>query len=263
MKKTRVIVLKAAGTNCEIETAFAFQKAGATADIVHINQLIEGHRDLNDYHILVIPGGFTYGDYIASGKILANELKFKLRYEIQRFIRERKLILGICNGFQVLAKAGLLPNLEGDFKAEATLILNDSGRFEDRWVYLKVADTRCVWIKGIKKDIIYLPVAHAEGKFVAKDDTILRLLDSEGLVVFRYVDKEARMCGYPWNPNGSQDNIAGICDLTGRIFGLMPHPERYIHFTQGPHWHRSKDKKEGDGFAIFKNGISYVQNELL
>src|SRR3989338_6206466 len=156
VKRPKVIVLRTAGTNCDTETAFAFRMCGALADLVHINELTRKEKSLNGYHILAIPGGFTYGDDIASGKILANELKFKLGEELQRFINDGKPIIGICNGFQILVKAGLLPNLSGDFNTiEATLTLNDSAKFEDRWVYLKKTRNKCVWTEGID-DIIYL-----------------------------------------------------------------------------------------------------------
>ncbi|MFH1847880.1 MAG: phosphoribosylformylglycinamidine synthase I [Candidatus Omnitrophota bacterium] len=263
MKKVKVIILRAAGTNCDMETAFAFQKVGAETELVHINQLVKGKKYLADYHIIAIPGGFTYGDDIASGRILANELKYKLQDDLMEFIREGKLIIGICNGFQVLVKAGLLPNVTGGFRMDATLVLNNSARFEDRWVHLKKAESKCVWTKGVKDEIIYLPVAHAEGKFVAKDEETLRLLVREGLVVFRYVSRGGAFSGYPENPNGSQDNIAGMCDTTGRIFGLMPHPERHIDILQHPNWTRIRKKKEGDGLAIFRSGVSYARKNLL
>lgn len=248
--KIRVIILRAAGTNCDQETAFAFERVGAKTELVHINQLVRGERELKDYQILAIPGGFTYGDDIASGKILANELKYKLDEEVRRFIENGKLIIGICNGFQVLVKAGLLPNLAGNFSIETTLTLNNSARFEDRWIYLKKIDSKCVWTKGLSKERISLPIAHGEGKFVPKDETILRLLDSEGLIVFKYD---------PVNPNGSVEDIAGICDQTGRIFGLMPHPERYINYTQHPRWTRGEANKEGDGLAVFRSGVEYAK----
>ncbi len=265
--KPKVIVLRTAGTNCDRETAFAFESAGAEADLVHINEVTRRAGSLQDYQILVLPGGFTYGDDIASGKILANELKFKIESELQKFIRAGKLIIGICNGFQILVKAGLLPNLSGDFQTiESTLTLNDSDKFEDRWVYLKGAKggglrAKCVWTKGIH-GVIELPVAHGEGKFIPRDKAILKKLKIQGLIVFEYVDGEGRRAGYPYCPNGSVENIAGICDPTGRIFGLMPHPERHISPYQHPRWTRSKQKRTGDGFIIFKNGVEYVRKHL-
>jgi phosphoribosylformylglycinamidine synthase I len=269
MKKINVIVLRTAGTNCDKETAFAFETAGASAELVHINELSRREKRLDSYHILAIPGGFTYGDDIASGKILANELKYKLEEDLQRFIKDGKLIIGICNGFQVLVKAGLLPNLSGDFQTiEATLTLNDSAKFEDRWVYLKKVKTKksklrtkCAWTAGMD-GVIQLPVAHGEGKFIPRNRNILEHLKGEGLVVFEYTDKDGRRKGYPFNPNGSIENIAGICDRSGRIFGLMPHPERHIMATQNPLWTRRKTKGPGDGLAIFTNGVDFVKKYL-
>jgi len=268
MDNVKVAVLRTAGTNCDKETAFAFEAAGAAAELVHINSLTERVKDLHSFHILAIPGGFTYGDDIASGKILANELRFKIEEDLQRFINEGKLIIGICNGFQVLVKAGLLPNLSGNFQTiEATLTLNDSAKFEDRWVYLKKGSrvkgqgSRCAWTHGID-EIIYLPVAHGEGKFIPKNSQVLERLRGEGLIVFEYVDEKGRRCGYPQNPNGSVDGIAGICDTTGRILGLMPHPERHISPQQHPSWTRDSRKAHGDGFAIFESGVNFVKKHL-
>lgn len=272
-EKAKVIVLRAAGTNCDTETAFAFEYAGAQAELVHINQLVNKEKRLKNYHILAIPGGFTYGDDVASGRILANELKYKLSADLEKFIKDGKLIIGICNGFQVLVKAGLLPgrNEHGE-DLEATLTTNDSARYEDRWVYLSMvksfdmhAREKCVWTRDIG-ETIYLPAAHGEGKFVPKDKETLDRLWMNGQVVFRYVDPRGKLAGFPWNPNGSVDNIAGICDVTGRVFGLMPHPERCIFPTQHPRWSRlastpaarGEARKEGDGVKIFKNGVENV-----
>jgi phosphoribosylformylglycinamidine synthase len=266
MKKPRVIILRTAGTNCDIETGFAFEKCGAEIELVHINELLRKEKELSDYQILAIPGGFTYGDDVAAGKILANELKYKLLDKIKRFISEGKLIIGICNGFQVLVKAGLLPGSNG-FRQEATLMLNDSGKFEDRWVYLKTQNSklktqRCIWIKDLP-EIIYLPIAHAEGKFTVEDDKVLKRLRENNQIVFQYCDKDGNSADYPINPNGSIENIAGICDLTGRIFGLMPHPERHFLFQQHPQWTRLKSNtKFGDGAEIFRNGVEYAKRNL-
>ena len=262
MSKVKVVVIRTAGTNCDRETAFAFEKAGASAELVHINSLTRKEKNLNDYHIMAIPGGFTYGDDIASGKILANELKFKIESELEKFIRSGKLIIGICNGFQVLVKAGLLPNFAGNFETiEATLTLNDSDKFEDRWVYLKSVGNKCVWTKGVH-GIIELPVAHGEGKFIPRDKGILKKIKDDGLIAFEYVDESGKRSGYPYCPNGSVENIAGICDPTGRIFGLMPHPERHISPYQHPEWTRHYKKSDGDGFAIFTNGVDYARKYL-
>lgn len=264
----KVIVLRTAGTNCDKETAFAFEKAGAAAELVHVNQLTRNEKRLSDYQILAIPGGFSYGDDIASGKILANELKFGLEDDIQKFVKDGKLIIGICNGFQILVKSGLLPNISGDFKtADVTLTLNDSAKFEDRWVYLKKSKTedrrsKCVWTSDLR-EIIYLPVAHGEGKFVPKDKKTLEYLKKNGMIVFEYTDEQGNLKKYPHNPNGSVGNIAGICDNTGRIFGLMPHPERHISYLQHPRWTRNNYRGPGDGFAIFRNGVQFSKSALV
>ncbi len=259
MSEVRVIVLRTAGVNCDYETAHAFRVCGAEVELVHINELRRKEKNLNFYHILALPGGFTYGDDIAAGKILANEIKFTLKNQIDEFIASGKLAIGICNGFQVLVKSGLLPRKNGG----VTLTDNDSGKFEDRWVYLKeTSNGKCCFTKGIDS-IVYMPVAHAEGKFVPKDEQTLNSLVEKNLVVFRYVDENSNPCGYPYNPNGSIYNIAGICDPNGRIFGLMPHPERHIDPTQHPRWTREGLKKEGDGLQIFKNGVEFVRENLL
>jgi phosphoribosylformylglycinamidine synthase len=270
MAKIRVLVLRTAGTNCDKETAFAFREAGAEPELVHVNSLTGAEISLSGFHILAIPGGFSYGDDIASGKILANELKFGIADEVRRFIKDGKLIIGICNGFQVLVKGGLLPNIAGDFKTiESTLTLNDSARFEDRWVYLsgrttndERRTTKCVWTKGIDKTI-YLPVAHGEGKFVPRDNGVLDYLNKNDMVVFRYAHENGAVADeYPANPNGSVEAIAGICDATGRILGLMPHPERHVSYLQHPRWTRNGKKTSGDGFAIFSNGVRFCEKYL-
>ncbi len=267
MKKPRVIVLRTAGTNCDVETAFAFSMCGASVDLVHINELSRREKTLNDYQILALPGGFTYGDDIASGKILANEMRCRIGEELRDFIDNGRLVIGICNGFQALVKAGILPGLNRN-GVEATLTFNDSGKFESRWTYLKKTKDqrpktkdRCVWTKGLKK-IIYLPVAHGEGKFIPKDKKILRSLKRNRQIVFQYVDEEGEIAQYPFNPNGSIEDIAGICDPTGRVLGMMPHPERHILGTQHPRWTREGLRSFGDGLAIFKNGVRYVKDNL-
>lgn len=249
MKKPKVLVLRAAGTNCDTETAYAFELAGAKAELVHINRLKENEKKLKNYSILAIPGGFTYGDDIASGKILANELKYALIDEVKKFIVDGKLIIGICNGFQVLVKAGLLPDFSKDASnIDVTLSLNDSAKFEDRWCYLKRAKTECVFTKNMP-EMIYLPIAHAEGKFIPKNKKILNQLKKNAQIVFRYIN----------NPNGSVDDIAGVCDTTGRILGMMPHPERHIQLTQHPRW-TEKRFSDADGLAIFKNAVKYCKS---
>jgi len=267
MAKPKVLVLRAAGTNCDMETAFAFSEAGAAVERVHINQLkakADNGRDrsLRDYHILALPGGFSYGDDLAAGKILANELKYTLADELKDFIKKGKLIIGICNGFQILVKSGLLPG-NSNSEQEVTLTINDSGKFEDRWTYLKnqkskIKNQKCIWTQGLP-EVIYLPVAHGEGKFMAKDKTVLERLENNGQVVLRYCDEKGNPAQYPDNPNGSENAIAGLSDETGRIFGLMPHPERHSFGWQNPRWTRRGLKKEGDGLMIFRNGVEYAR----
>jgi len=268
----KVIIIRTAGTNCNEETAFAFSRLGAQVEQVHINALIAGEKKLNDYHILALPGGFSYGDDIASGRILANELRLKLGEDIKQFINDKKLIIGICNGFQILVKAGILPGLGWSsyrtltdvrkIGQEATLSYNDSAKFEARWVHMKV-ESRCVWTKGMSGQI-YLPVAHGEGKFIPREKKVLDALLANGQIVFRYCAPDGGKPAYPDNPNGSTQDIAGICDTTGRILGLMPHPERHFLFEQHPYWTRLTKKSEfGDGARIFENGINYVKENLL
>ncbi len=265
--KPNVLVLKTAGTNCDKETAFAFKSVGAEVCSVHINLLIRRKKSLEDYQILAIPGGFSYGDDAGAGRILANELRFKLEQDLKKFISDGKLIIGICNGFQILVKAGILPGNE-NFSQEATLTLNDSAKFEDRWVYLKRPKTidhrpktQCIWVKDLP-EIIYLPVAHGEGKFVAKDDAVLKSLKENNQIVFKYCDEKGKSAGYPGNPNGSVEDIAGICDNTGRVLGLMPHPERHFLRQQHPRWMRSGNGQFGDGAGVFQNGVNYVKKNL-
>ncbi|MCB9771437.1 MAG: phosphoribosylformylglycinamidine synthase I [Candidatus Omnitrophica bacterium] len=266
MVQPKVLVLRTAGTNCDAETAFAFESVGASVERVHINRLLQGERNLRDYQILAIPGGFSYGDDIISGRILANELRLRLGDELKRFITDGKLIIGICNGFQVLVRAGILPGRGNavaapEFVQTVTLTHNDSGKFDDRWVYLK-PDGKSVWTHGMN-DVINLPVAHAEGKFIPSDDTLLKSLIANGQIIFRYCNAEGGKPVYPENPNGAVNDIAGIADETGRILGLMPHPERHFLTTQHPSWTRYPEVKgRGHGARIFENGINYVKKNL-
>jgi phosphoribosylformylglycinamidine synthase subunit PurQ / glutaminase len=260
----KVLVLRTAGTNCNEETGNAFAYFGAKVDQVHINKLIKREVALNDYHILAMPGGFSYGDDIASGRILANELRIGLAEDIRRFIGDGKLAIGICNGFQILVKTGFLPGplkSEGDHQ-DATLTLNDSAKFESRWTCLKTSG-KGPWLEGLK-GVLHLPVAHGEGKFVARDRSVLERLKSGNQIAFTYCDPTGNEAGYPVNPNGSTENIAGITDSTGQILGLMPHPERHFFFTQHPAWTRMKRTGDyGDGAKLFENGVRYIRNKVL
>jgi len=255
--KTRVIIFRTAGTNCDMETAFAFEQAGAVVDRVHINRVMESPKMLNEYQILSIAGGFSYGDDISAGRIFAVRLLHDLGHALSDFGGAGKLVLGICNGFQVLVKAGLLPVVQKaeDFVQTVTLSDNESGRYEDRWVHLESFSDRCVFMPKGRR--IYLPVAHAEGKFIPKDDATLKQLVANDQIVFRYVDENGQRGGFPINPNGAIDDIAGICDTTGRVMGMMPHPERHIERTQHPQWTRLPEDAGGDGRVIFEQAVKY------
>jgi phosphoribosylformylglycinamidine synthase I len=245
----KALVLRTAGINCDLETQFAWEMAGAEAERVHINRLIENPRLMADYQILTVPGGFSYGDDIASGKIFANQIVHHLADAIQEFLAKDRLVLGICNGFQVLVRCGLLPGSEGgrpSLVPSATLTNNDSGKFEDRWVHLRTDSDRCPFLaKGEQFD---LPVAHGEGKFLSGVSAPLA-----------QHEKGRTGAGYPANPNGSMSDIAGICDSSGRILGLMPHPERHALPWHHPQWTRLPRKKFGDGLAMFKRGVGYFR----
>ena len=259
--KVKVLILYGYGINCDNETQRGFVLAGGEAEKIHVNQLISGERRLQDYQILVIPGGFSFGDDIGAGKVLANKLKYNLTSDLGNFIKAGKLIIGICNGFQVIAKLGILPGSDKDYtKQEVTLTFNDSGRFEDRWVYLRInPQSPCIFTRGIEN--LYLPIRHGEGKFITRDKEVIERLVKQNQAVTQYVDDKGNLAGYPFNPNGSENNIAGICDETGRIFGMMPHPEAFIFSQNHPRWTREKIQ-ECEGSKIFKNAINFVKHEL-
>jgi phosphoribosylformylglycinamidine synthase len=261
MAKTKTLVLTGFGINCDYETQHAFELAGAEAHRVHLNDVLADKDMLARYNVLAFPGGFSFGDDIASGKVMANRMRYGLGDEINSFVADGKLIIGICNGFQILVKMGILPGLDGDFRQQVTLTFNDSGKFEDRWVYLKAEpNTRCVFTRGVES--LYLPIRHGEGKFAPADDELLNRLEEEGCLTYRYVDEKGSLAGYPYNPNGSVANIAGICDPTGRVFGIMPHPEAYLYRTNHPRWTREELPEEGMGLQVFRNAVAYVESNL-
>ena len=258
MATPRALILRAPGANCDEETEFAFARAGALAERLHINRLRENPSLLHRYQIMAVPGGFTYGDDVAAGKILANQLSHFLGETLRRFRDADKLILGICNGFQALLKAGLLipPDEEGPL---ATLAHNACGKFEDRWIYLQATPGKCPFLTDYER--LHLPVAHGEGNFVCRAPWILKGLEQAGQIVLRFVDREGRPGPYPVNPNGSQGDVAGVCDVSGRVLGLMPHPERHVLPTQHPRWTREGLKPEGDGLKLFRNAVEYFQKD--
>ena len=275
VKQVRAVVISGNGTNCEREVANACRLAGAeVVEIIHVAELLSGRARLDDYHLLNLAGGFLDGDDLGSAKAGANRLTHAavkdseetLSDQLQRFIADGKLVMGVCNGFQLMTKMGLLPALDGDYHRQtATLTFNDGGRFEDRWCYLKVdRESPCVFTRGL--DGLYLPVRHGEGKFVVESDQVLEQIEARHLAAVRYCDAAyaSPTMDYPLNPNGSVAGIAGICDESGRLFGLMPHPEAYVHRTHHPRWTREPDLPEkGMGLWLDENAVRYIRDELL
>jgi phosphoribosylformylglycinamidine synthase len=298
MPQPRVLILRAPGTNCDQETAFAFATAGATAETLHVNRVLESPAVLDRFQILCIPGGFSFGDDVAAGQILAVQMRHHLAGRLADFKAAGKLILGICNGFQVIIKSGILLDDEPPHGPPATLTYNDSGKYEDRWVRLGVAGEKCVFLRGIER--MYLPVAHGEGKFIARDAAALARLEAAGQLALRYVPLAANgeqggskgsghggqgsavdtqysvlstQCSaasgndpspaahlpFPDNPNGSMADVAGVCDTTGRVLGLMPHPERHLDPTHHPRWTRGEAGPVGDGLQVFTNAVRYFE----
>jgi phosphoribosylformylglycinamidine synthase len=319
VRQPSVLLLRTAGTNCDEETAFAFERAGARVAPVHVKALCERPGLLNDHAILVLPGGFSYGDDLGSGVVLAHEVAQRLHEPFRRFVERGRLVLGICNGFQVLVKTGLLPgafppsasapnapdrgpavgnpqsaipnpqspspnpqsavpNPQSPIRNPqspipnpqsavpnpqssllATLTFNDSQRFEDRWVTLRVEPSASPFLEGAAGRLVTFPVAHGEGKFVTRDPGVLEHLRQARRIAFRYVARDGGPAKYPDNPNGSQDDIAGIVDQSGHVLGLMPHPERHALPWQHPRWTREGLKEEGDGMFVFRNAVKYVR----
>jgi phosphoribosylformylglycinamidine synthase subunit PurQ / glutaminase len=257
--EARILVLRAAGVNCNEETAHAFELAGGSTQQVHINRLAENPSLIDEFGAVAIPGGFSYGDDVAAGALLGLEIDAILGDALRRLVDRGGLVLGICNGFQVLMRTGLLPGPGRTQKAvSATLTDNASHRYEDRWVHLEANGARTLFFDG--RDRIELPVAHAEGRFLAASDEDLDLLQAEDRVVFRYVNADGGAADYPANPNGSARGIAGICDESGQVLGLMPHPERFLHGWQHPRWTRSPRADTGDGARIFENAVRHLRS---
>jgi phosphoribosylformylglycinamidine synthase subunit PurQ / glutaminase len=271
--KPKALVLYGYGLNCDYETAFALERAGAEAVRVHTTDLLENPGLLWDYHLLAVPGGFSWGDDHGAGVILALRLRLALGSALQEFIQAGRLVIGICNGFQVLVNLGLLPGLPGRAEARAAaLIPNDCGNFRDAWVHLKAVDSKCVFTQGL--DVLELPIRHGEGKFYA-DGPVLAELADRGQIALKYATPSgnAALGRFPYNPNGSLMDIAGICDATGRVLGLMPHPEAHISSRQHPTWTRDKEAwrrrgepypdQDGAGLAIFTNAVTYLADKVM
>jgi phosphoribosylformylglycinamidine synthase I len=278
MTAVRAVILTGYGLNCDYETDYSLKIAGAECHRIHINELIskqgsDSGIDLSEFHILVFGGGFAWADDHGAGVVLATKLKFNIGDQIDRFIREGKLVIGICNGFQSLVNLGLLPGFDLNYQQrKVALTCNDTGNFIDTWVNLKInPGSPCIWTEGISQ--IELPVRHGEGKFYAAGDDIDRL-DKNHQIVAQYADREGNRANgrWPLNPNGSLMDIAGICDPTGRVFGLMPHPEAFHHYTNHPDWTRRKEMlkregekietREGNGVRIFRNAVRYVKEAI-
>lgn len=255
--KTRALVLNGYGINCPVETAYSIKTAGGNAEIRHASEILENPKLLEDYNFLVFPGGFSFGDDIASGKVLSNRFRYKAGERLLEFMNAKKLVMGICNGFQVLVKMGLLPT--PDFEQRVTLTFNESGKFEDRWINaLMNPKSPCIFTKGIER--MDLPVRHGEGRLIPASKEILDSIVKDELHVFQYVNPNGETGAYPWNPNGSVLGIGGICDKSGRIFGLMPHPEAYNSKTNHPCWANGVSTG-GEGLEIFKNAVDWLERE--
>ncbi len=273
--KPRVMVLYGSGENCHEETLEGYIRANGKADKILYDAFLQSPRILREFSILDIPGGFLDGDDLGSAQAMAFRFRndgyaidrfSKNDYvmeEIDRHIRKGGLIKGACNGFQFLVKSGILPGFDGNYRDKCTtLTSNDSGRFEDRWVWLEIDGSgRCPWTEGIRHT--ELPVRHGEGKLVPRDEEILKRLRKEGLIIGRYVGRNGeKNPGYSYNPNGSVDDIAMICDPTGQVLGMMPHPEAFLKGTNHPRWTREKLPEEGAGLQFFRNGVEYAKRNL-
>ncbi len=264
--KPKALILTGYGINCEEETAFAFEKFGGKSEVVHVNDLIDGSKKMDDYQILAIPGGFSYGDDTGAGKGMANRVLNNLQEQVLSFVKRDTLTIGICNGFQVLTALGLVPALDEKYgERQAALMANTSARYICRWVRLKNTTDKCVWTKGI--DTLFVPIAHGEGNFYIPDEQ-LKELEDNNQITFKYIKDDGSLAGgeEPFNPNGSLADVAGVCDPSGRIMGLMPHPERAMFFYNRPDFANEKERMlregqelpdENEGGVMFKNAIDY------
>ena len=284
MATPRICVLRAPGTNCDLETAFAFERAGGQAERVHLFRLLETPALLSTYQVLCVPGGFSYGDDVGAGVVFGRQLRGHLGEAVGEFLQSDKLALGICNGFQVLLKAGILPGASAESDLQdggsqdggssgtgtaaspeppVTLTWNDNGRYTARWVELVVSSPQSVFLQGIER--IELPIAHAEGRVAVREAGLIDRWREAGQLALQYASSRSTGaapgtdCGsrFPANPNGSVANLAGLSDASGRVLGLMPHPERFIDATQHPQWTRRRLSGDGDGLRLFRNAVEY------
>ncbi len=259
--EVRVLILTGLGLNCEAETEAAFRMAGASPERVHLLDVLDGSskRRLSDYRVIAFIGGFAFGDHLGAGSVFANKIRFRLYDDLLAFIDRGGLAIGICNGFQTMVRLGMLPGLDGDYRTpRATLAPNDRPGYRDAWVRVAFEErSPCVWTRGLGP--MDLPARHGEGKFVAAPEVLDRL-ESSGQIAVRYVDRSgAPTEAWPWNPNGSRRAVAGLCDPSGRLFGLMPHPDAFLYPFHHPQWPRRRHEgalpAEGDGLRIFRNGV--------
>jgi phosphoribosylformylglycinamidine synthase I len=260
-KPVRILVLRAPGTNCDRESGYAFERFGARITNVHVNALLDNPKQLSRVHGLVIPGGFSYGDDLGAGTVLGTALRTQLSDPTRRLVDKGGIVLGICNGFQVLVKTGLLPGYDetGDGEPDRTVALasNMQNRYEDRWVTLKAVTDNSVFLK--RGDLIHCPVAHAEGRLVCSD-AVLDRMSAADQIALRYVTPEGESpAPFPYNPNGSLDDIAGITDPTGRVLGLMPHPERNQFPWQDARFHRGTAPRKPEGLKPFENAMRHLK----
>lgn len=266
--KPKALIITGYGINCEEETAYVFNQSGAQAEIVHVNDIIDGHKKLSDYQIMAFPGGFSYADDTGSGNAIANKMKNNIKDDILAFAQEDKLIIGICNGFQMIANLGLLATNNEEYgERKVALMHNATARHECRWVNMKMVSDKCVWTRGIDK--LHVPVSHGEGNFYTDNKTLDQIKNNDQ-IVFKYISQDGSPANgkFPINPNGAMEDIAGICDHTGRIFGLMPHPERNHKFTNEDGWELEKEKliregreipEKGEGMKIFENAVGWFE----
>ncbi len=268
MSKVKALIITGFGLNCQNETACAFETAGASADQIHLNDLLADKERLHHYQILAFIGGFSFGDHLGAGTVFSNRVKAQLSEQLQKFVSDGKLVIGICNGFQTITRLGLVPATGDLFEQEVALAFNKQEVFRNSWCTLKAEqESPCVWTKDI--DVIPLPYRHGEGRFCVKNEEVLKTLEDEKLVCLRYADPETDevTMEFPHNPNGSINSIAGICDRTGRIFGLMPHPEAYLSPFNHPHWTDQKINnvlpEEGLGLKLFRNAVEYAKANLI
>jgi phosphoribosylformylglycinamidine synthase subunit PurQ / glutaminase len=265
MSSTKVLIITGYGLNCEAESKYAWEQAGAATELVHLNDLLEHPARLHDFAALMFVGGFSYGDHMSSGHVFALRVKHRMREDLQKFVEAGKLILGVCNGFQIMVKLGLLPGLDNDyFTQKLALMQNDGGAFQNFWIRLRFeARSPCVFTRGL--DFMPLPIRHGEGKILTLDQTLLSRIEELGCVACRYAEPDtgAATMEFPHNPNGSLNAIAGLCDPTGRVFGLMPHPEAYLYPENHPHWDMQKLRGElpprGRGLRIFENAVTHLR----